>query len=99
MSLLRSLSRGLRVLTRRSVADLDVDEEVRHFLDQASADEIARGVDPVEARRAARLAFGDAVAIREQVRDNGWEHVVETAIADLRYALRGVRRRPASPSS
>ena len=94
MSLLRSLSRGLRVLTRRSVADLDVDEEVRHFLDQASADEIARGVDPVEARRAARLAFGDAVAIREQVRDNGWEHVVETAFGDLRYALRGVRRRP-----
>jgi putative ABC transport system permease protein len=94
VSILRHLTRGLRVLTRGSASDRDLDEEVRHFYDEARADEIARGVSADEARRAARLAFGDQAAVREEVRAHGWEHVIETAIADARYAGRGLRRQP-----
>jgi putative ABC transport system permease protein len=94
MSFLRHLSRGLRVVTRRAAADRDTDEEVRHFFDEASADDVARGLRPSEARRNARMAFGDPTVVRETVRSSGWEHVIETVGADLRYAARAIRHRP-----
>jgi putative ABC transport system permease protein len=93
MSPLRALIRGLRVLTRGAAADRELDEEVRHFYDEASADARARGATPADAQRSARLAFGDRHAIREEVRSHGWEHAIETTMADLRYAARGLRRR------
>lgn len=94
MPLLRHITRGLRVLTRGVAANRDLDEEVRHFYDEAHADDMARGTTAADARREARLAFGDRTAVREEVRAHGWEHHVETALADLRYAVRGLRRRP-----
>ncbi|MGH9409929.1 MAG: ABC transporter permease, partial [Vicinamibacterales bacterium] len=94
MSLLRQITRGLRVLVRGSAADRELDEELRHFYDEAHADAIARGVPEEDARRESRLAFGDGTTVREQVRTHGWEHAIETVLADLRYALRGFRRRP-----
>jgi putative ABC transport system permease protein len=94
MSLWRQLTHGLHVLTCRSKADGDVDEELRHFLEEERAERVARGASSAEARRAARLAYGDAVNIREEVRSRGWEHLADTALADLRAAVRGFRRRP-----
>ena len=94
MAVWRPLSRGLPVLVRQSAADRDIDEEVRQFLEEASAEALERGASPAEARRASRLAFGDAMAIREEVRSHGWEHIVDTALADLRHAVRGLGRRP-----
>jgi putative ABC transport system permease protein len=96
MSFWRQLTRGLRALVRRSASDRDIDDEVRHFLEEADSEAIARGASPDEARRSSRLAFGDAMAIREAVRSQGWEHVVDTTMADLRYAARGLRRHPGS---
>src|SRR4029078_9144175 len=90
---LRALIRGLRVLTRGTAADRELDEEVRHFYDEASADAVAGGATPAEARRSARLTFGDRHAVREEVRSHGWEHAIDTTVADLRYAVRGLRRR------
>ena len=49
---------------------------------------------PEEARRAARLEFGNVTAVREQVRGYGWEHVVETLAADLRHGARRLRSSP-----
>ena len=94
MSLLRQLSRGLRVLARRRAADRDVDDEVRHFLDEAAAAHVARGLSPQEARRAARLELGSETAVRDEVRASGWEDVVGTSLADLRLAARRLRREP-----
>ena len=94
MSLWRQLTRGLRVLTRRAAADQDLDEEVEHYLEQATAAGIARGLTPEEARRGARLELGSATALRQEVRASGWEHLVGTALADLRYAGRRLRSEP-----
>lgn len=90
----RSLLHGLRVLTRRRAADRDLDDELAHFLDEAAADEQARGLSKDDAVRAVRRQAGDAVRLREQVRDGGWEHVVSTWLADLRLAGRMLRRSP-----
>ena len=91
MSLWRQLTRGLRVLTNRSAADQDVADEVQHYLEQATAAHVARGLSPEEARRAARLELGSVTSVSEQVRDYGWENVVDTLLADLRYAARRLR--------
>lgn len=94
MSLVRQLTRGLRVLTRGRSADRDLDDEVRHFYDEAAADAVAQGSTADDARRNARLAYGDRAAVREEVRTHGWEHAIETVLGDVRYTMRGFRRRP-----
>src|SRR5436190_5397959 len=93
-SLWRQLIRGIRALTRSSAADQDVADEVQHYLDQATAAHRARGLSRADAVRAARLELGNVTGVREQVRDYGWENVVESFLADLRYAARRLRATP-----
>ena len=94
MSLWRQLTRGLRVLTKGAAADQDVADEVQHYLDEATAAHLARGLSPEDARRAARLECGNATVVREQVRSYGWENLIGTSLADLRYAGRQLRKSP-----
>ena len=93
MSVWRHLSRGLRTLINQRAADRDVADEVDHYLEQATAELVARGLAPDEARRAARLNLGSA-AVREQVRSYGWENAIAAAASDLRYASRRLRGNP-----
>jgi predicted permease len=94
MSLWRQISRGIRTLTNRSSTDRDVSEEMQHFLDEATAEFAARGFSPEEARRAARIQMGNMTKVKEEVRSYGWENLVETFFADVRYGLRQLRRNP-----
>lgn len=94
MSLWRQLKAGVRVLTNRSAADQDLADEVQDYLEEATNALIARGVDPQEARRAARLELGNATVLREQVRSYGWENVIGTLLADVRYGTRQLHSRP-----
>jgi putative ABC transport system permease protein len=94
VALFRQLMRGLKVLTRREAADQDVADEVQHYLEEATAVHLARGLPPEAARRAAQLEIGNATFAREQVRDYGWENVVGTTAADVRYAFRRLRQSP-----
>jgi len=94
MSLWRELTRGLRALVRGRETERDLDDEVEHYLEQATAAQAARGLDPEAARRAARLEVEGPTQMREQVRGYGWENQVETLLADLRYAARRLRGAP-----
>jgi len=94
MSLWRQITRGMRALAHRSAADQDVNDEIAHYLDQATAELVARGFSPEEARRRARLELGSATAVREQVRSYGWENLLEVFFADLRYAWRRLLSNP-----
>src|SRR5579863_1610350 len=94
MSLWRQITRGIRTLTNRNASDQDVSEEMQHFLDEATAEFAARGFSPEEARRAARIRMGNMTNAKEEVRSYGWENIVETLFADLRYGLRQLRRNP-----
>jgi putative ABC transport system permease protein len=95
MSLIRQIARGLVALVHGRAADRAVHDEVRHYLDQATAAQVARGLSPEAALRAATLEIGNVTVVREQVRTSGWEHLVETTIVDVRYALRRLRNAPA----
>jgi len=92
----RQLVRGLRTLIDRQSADADVADEVAHYLEQATAAHVARGLSIDEARRAARLELGNVTNVREQVRDYGWENIVASVLAarDLKIAVRGFIRTP-----
>lgn len=91
---LRSFIRGLRALTQRRAADRDIADEVRNYLDHATAAHVARGLAPDAARRAALLEIGNASMVEEQVRSFGWENLIETLLTDLRYASRWLRANP-----
>ena len=95
MSLGRQIARGLRTMLRPADAERDLSDEVEHYIDQATAAFRARGLSLEEARRAARLHCGDPSTMRDQVRAYGWEHGLDTLIADVRYAWRRLRRTPA----
>lgn len=94
MSLWRQIARGVHVLTHRSAADQDVADEVQHYFEQATEAHMERGLSRDEAIRAARSDIGTPASVAERVRDYGWENIVETCIADLRYAARRLRSEP-----
>ena len=90
----RHLTHGLRVLTRPAAADRDIDDELRHWVDEAAAQHAARGLDPAAARRAALAEIGPPTLVRERVRDHGWEQWVASWVQDLRLAGRTLRQTP-----
>jgi predicted permease len=94
MSLWRQLTRGVRNLTSRSAADQDIQDEVRHFYDETVAAHVARGLSLEDATRAARIEIGSPHGVAEQVRGYGWENLISTALLDLRYGARMLRKSP-----
>lgn len=94
MAIGRQLARGLRALFHRSAVLQDEADEVQHFVEEATAAQIANGFSQEEAAAAARREIGSVTNLREQMRDYGWENVVDTVLADLRYAARRLRAAP-----
>ncbi|MEX2663758.1 MAG: permease prefix domain 1-containing protein [Vicinamibacterales bacterium] len=94
MRLLHRLTGGVKALFRHRQVDAELDAELREFL-QASIDaKIAAGMSPDDAARAARLELGSPAAVKDWVRDAGWETRVESVWQDVRYAARILRRSP-----
>jgi len=91
---LRQLIRGFRALTNRSATDREIADEVDHYLAQAAAEHERRGAPRADAWRLARLELANVTTTREQIRGYGWENIVESALADLRYASRRLRSSP-----
>jgi predicted permease len=81
-------------LWRRRKLEEQLDKELRFHLDQHASDLIARGHDPEEARRQARLALGGPEQVKEECRDARGTRWLEDLWQDFRYALRTLRNRP-----
>ena len=94
MGLLRQIRRGVAALLFPSRADAELDDEIRHFVEQRALELVREGVPYEEALRRATLEIGNVAVTREQVRSSGWEHGVDTLLGDVRYALRRLRRDP-----
>ena len=80
---------------RRGLTEKHLDAELRFHLDQRIADLVASGMSPEEARRRARLELGGIDQVKEECRDVGTAHLLETLILDLRYGLRMLAKNPA----
>src|SRR6202166_1301352 len=94
MSLLRSLSDGLRALFRKEQVSQELDEELNGFLQMAAEEKMKQGMSPQDALRAVRLERGSLEVTKEVVRSAGWESLVETCWRDLRFAARMLRKNP-----
>ncbi len=95
MSLWRQLTRGLRVLTRRAAADQDLDDEVQHYVEEAARGaRRARAVAGRGARGPRRRRSGARAASGSTSATDGWENVVGTLLADVRFAGRMLRKSP-----
>ncbi|HWY46141.1 MAG TPA: ABC transporter permease [Bryobacteraceae bacterium] len=81
-------------LLRRKHLEEQLEKELRFHLEQHTADLIARGYNPAEARRQARLAMGGSEQVKEECRDARGTRWLEDLWQDVRYALRTLRQRP-----
>ncbi len=81
-------------LWRRKQMDEQLDKELRFHIDQQTADLIASGIAPDEARRQARLAFGGPTQVAEECREARGTRWLEDLVQDFRYALRMLRHKP-----
>lgn len=91
VALWRQLTHGVRALVWRTERERDVRDEVEHFLAEARAAGIAKGLHTNDAERLARIEIGGVTATQEVVRSYGWENVVETVVSDIRFAARRLR--------
>src|SRR2546421_8573761 len=71
-----------------------LEKELRFHLDQHASELIARGRDPQEARRQARLALGGPEQVKEKCRDARGTRWLEDLLQDTSYALRTFRQKP-----
>ena len=86
MSFKRYLNRGEK--------DRDLAEEIESHMACEVEANLARGVSDVEARRRARLRFGNPLAVRDRVWNYRSLPLVDSVWRDLRHALRSLRRTP-----
>ncbi|MDO8680674.1 MAG: ABC transporter permease [Acidobacteriota bacterium] len=94
MPALHRFAAGFIALFHRRRAEQELDAELREFLDSAIEDKMRAGMSRESATRAARMELGSATAVKDRVRDVGWENIVETTWLDVRYAARTLRRSP-----
>ncbi len=80
-------------LVRRRM-DRDLAEEIQQHLEEKIDWLTAQGMSPREARRAARLAFGNPVVLREQGREVWQWSRLQSLRADTGFALRRLLRTP-----
>ena len=77
-----------------SRADDELREEMETHLEMETAENIRRGMKPEEARRRAVLASGGLTQAAEAVRERRGLPWLEQLAADVRYAVRTLRRSP-----
>jgi putative ABC transport system permease protein len=72
----------------------DLDQEIREHIELTTQENMARGMTPAEARRAAMLKFGNVSRVKEDAREVWTAVYLEQVVQDIRFALRGLRRAP-----
>src|SRR5215831_11402698 len=85
---------ALRALLRRSQVERELDEELRRHIERQTEQNIRLGMNPEEARYAARKAFGGVEQAKERSRDARGVSWIEDLWQDLRYGARMLVKQP-----
>src|SRR5215475_15399312 len=93
--MLSGLKTRLRALLRKSEMERELDEELGYHIEQQTKQNIRLGMNPEEARHAARKAFGGVEQAKERSRDLRGVRRLEELWHDLRYGARTLLRNPA----
>ena len=71
-----------------------LEKELRFHIEEHTADLMARGIAPEEARRQARVALGGPEQVKEGCRDARGTRRLQDLSQDFRYAIRMLRQKP-----
>jgi putative ABC transport system permease protein len=94
MKLGKGVVAGLRAIFRRSQIERDLDAELQAYLDESIEAKVASGLPRDAAMRTARAEMGSAEAVKDHVRDVGWETHLDAFMRDLRFGVRSLLRAP-----
>src|SRR5580692_4862536 len=88
------MSNWLRSLFRRKAVEQELGLELRFHIERQAEENLAAGMSPQEARRAAIKEFGGLEQVKEDCRDTRRANYVENLIKDIRYGFRMLRKSP-----
>ncbi|HEX6941485.1 MAG TPA: ABC transporter permease [Gemmatimonadaceae bacterium] len=91
---LRAIQAGLRTLFRRRDVDQELDDEIAHYIEQATRENIRAGMTAAEAERMARVRLGSVSSVHEEALSGRWESGIESVLSDLGTGLRTLRKNP-----
>jgi hypothetical protein len=91
-AMIRDLLYRMRSILQRGSMESELDDEIQFHVERETEKLLGRGVEPVEARRQARLAFGFRDLVKEQCRDERGTGWVENLGRDVAFAARLLRR-------
>jgi predicted permease len=83
-----------RWFTRKKKWEQDIQDELRFHVERQTAENIVAGIPPEEARRQAVLQLGAIEGVKEDCREQRRGFWLESLYADVRYALRILRKAP-----
>ncbi len=86
--------RRLVALFRRGQQEHELNAELQFHLEQATAENIRRGMNAEDARLAAQRSFGGIEQVKETYRDVSRLRWLEEIGQDIRFGLRMLRKRP-----
>ncbi|HEY6467353.1 MAG TPA: permease prefix domain 1-containing protein, partial [Candidatus Acidoferrales bacterium] len=84
----------LRALFHRDAVDGELDEELRYHVERKTEENIASGMSPQEARRAALIEAGGVDQAKEKCRDTRGVNWIHDLGQDVRFGLRMLRKSP-----
>jgi putative ABC transport system permease protein len=82
-----------RCLFDKTVAEKDLDAELRSHIQHAIAENMSTGMNLDDARRAALRELGGIEQIKEECRDVRGTRAIESFLYDARFAFRSLRKR------
>src|SRR4051794_32272250 len=82
------------MLFGRRAAAVQLEDELRFYLDRQIAENLAAGMSPEESRYAALRVFGNPALLREQTRDKWSWHGAEQFLREIRCGTRALHRTP-----
>ena len=88
------LKNALRNWRRKRRADVELDEEVRGYVDMLAEQKMGDGTDAHEAQREAKMELGGVEQVKERTREAHAGHFLETLWQDIRYGARMLRKNP-----
>lgn len=88
------LIRKRKLETQNGKPEARLESELRFHIEQRTAELIAAGVEPGEARRRAMAKLGGIEAIKQEYRESRATYFLETVLRDILYALRILRKSP-----
>src|SRR5438874_10563128 len=85
----------LRALLRHGDMERELEDELRFHLERETEKLVRAGMSQEHATRQARLAFGGVERVKDESRDARGVALLDATSQDLRYAIRGLRAKPA----